>query len=205
MPSAEEIVASLGAIARAGQALAIWWHIYFGVLVLALIAGYRPSRRLFGILLIPPLLSVSALAWLASNPFNGSVFAVTALALAVLAARLNADKLRAGHRGFVFAGALLFSFGWLYPHFVDASSIWTYFYAAPLGLIPCPTLSAVVGLTVMFRGLESVGWSGVLGLVGAVFGVYGAAVLGITIDWVLAAGSMGALLVHHASRIQARS
>lgn len=200
MPSADEIVASLAAIARSWQLPAIGWHVYFGVLVSALIAGFRPSRRLFGLVLVPPMLSVSALAWLASNPFNGIVFAIAALVLAVLAARFDAVKVQAGPWPFMVAGGLLFAFGWVYPHFVDAASIFTYLYATPLGLIPCPTLSAIVGLAVMLGGLGSLAWSGVLGLVGVFYGVYGAAVLGVTIDWVLAAGSICVLLAPYTDR-----
>lgn len=190
MPSAEEIVSGLGAIARSWQVLAVWWHIYFGALVVVLIIGFRPSRWLFGVLLVPPLLSVSALAWLASNPFNGAIFAIAAGMLALVAARIDGDEIRAAPWPFMVAGSLLFAFGWLYPHFVEAESVIAYLFASPIGLIPCPTLSAVVGLTVMFGGLDSRAWSSALGVLAAFYGIYGALVLEVEIDWVLAAGAM---------------
>lgn len=58
-----------------------------------------------------------------------------------------------------------------------------------MGLIPCPTLSAIIGMTVVFGGLGSRSWSTVLAALAVFYGVYGAAVLGVTIDWVLAAGA----------------
>ena len=34
-----------------------------------------------------------------------------------------------------------------------------YAYASPFGLLPCPTLSVVIGLTLIFGGLQSTAWS----------------------------------------------
>lgn len=47
--------------------------------------------------------------------------------------------------------AALVVFGWTYPHFVSTHSWIEYAYAAPLGLIPCPTLSVVIGFTLLVR------------------------------------------------------
>lgn len=190
MPNPGEIVSSLAEIARTWPLLALWWHLYFAVCVIALIAGFKPSRRLFGLAMVAPMLSVSALAWLGSNPFNGTIFAFAAIVFIAVAARIGVGNVRLAPWPFVIAGGLLFAFGWLYPHFIDAASILTYLYATPLGLIPCPTLSAIVGLTVMFGGLGSRPWSSTLGVLAAFYGIYGALVLEVEIDWVLAAGAL---------------
>ena len=81
MPSPDALVADLGAIANDWRGLAITWHLLFAGLFLALIAGWRPRARLLGRLLVAPLLSVSVVAWLSGNPFNGTMFALLAAAL----------------------------------------------------------------------------------------------------------------------------
>ena len=83
MPGPEQILKGLSEIANKWQMLAMVWHVYFGILAVGLIAGVRPSKRLAGILLGLPLLSVSALAWASSNPFNGTLVALAGIALIV--------------------------------------------------------------------------------------------------------------------------
>ncbi len=75
MPSSQKILEGLTAIANDWQALAIVWHVVLGALLLALLLGWRPSKRLAGVLLAVPLASVSVLAWISENPFNGTLFA----------------------------------------------------------------------------------------------------------------------------------
>lgn len=58
------------------------------------------------------------------------------------------------------------------------------------GLVPCPTLSIVIGLALMVGGFGSTAWSLVLGATGIFYGALGAARLGVTIDWVLMAGAL---------------
>jgi hypothetical protein len=99
----------------------------------------------------------------------------------------------------VVSGSLLFVFGWVYPHFLETRSILTYLYAAPTGLIPCPTLSTVIGLSLILGGLGSRAWSLTLGFAGIFYGVFGAAWLGVTIDWFLAVGALVAVLAVCAS------
>jgi len=70
------ILAGLTTIANDSRWLAVCWHIVLATLVVMLLAGWRPSNRLLGGLLITPLVSVSTVAWLSGNPFNGITFAV---------------------------------------------------------------------------------------------------------------------------------
>lgn len=190
MPSSEEILNGLGEIAWNRTDLAIFWHLHFAILVVALLAGYRISRRMLGILLAIPLLSVGMLAWASANPFNGTLFVLGAAALIVIAARLGRESSELASLPLRIVGGLLFAFGWAYPHFLNPDSMLTYLYASPLGLIPCPTLSAVAGLTLMFGGLGSVCWTAVVGVLGLFYGFYGAAILGVSIDWVLFFGAL---------------
>ena len=116
MPSPDEILNSLSTIANQWQFLAIVWHIYFGVLAAGLIFGLRPSKRTGGVLLALPLLSVSVLAWMSANPFNGTMFAIAAVALIVIALRQPDAQLHIAPTWAVVAGVLMYLFGWVYPH-----------------------------------------------------------------------------------------
>jgi hypothetical protein len=81
-------------------------------------------------------------------------------------------------------------FGWIYPHFLEGGSWFRYLYAAPMGLIPCPTLSFTIGFAMIANGFSSRSWSLVLVVIGVFYGVFGAFRLGVSIDFVLLAGSL---------------
>lgn len=190
MPAPEQILDSLTAIANQWWLLAVAWHVYFGVLAAGLLLGRRPARRMGALLLALPLLSVSVMAWLAGNPFNGLVLGVLGLALLLLGWRLPAEPVRIAAPWAVAAGIVMFVFGWVYPHFLDAFPAYAYLYAAPVGLAPCPTLSIVIGLALVVRGFDSRLWGSVLGVAGLFYGLFGALRLGVTIDLVLLAGAL---------------
>lgn len=190
MPTPEQIHHSLSEIANNWQAVAIFWHLYFAVLVVGLIKGARPTRRFTGILLVMPLLSVSVLAWLSGNPFSGFMFAVSGAALLCIATRLPGNGVRVAPWWATLPGWLMVLFGWGYPHFLDTTSFIPYVYAAPTGLIPCPTLSIVIGFTMLLGGLGSRAWSMILGAMGIIYGLMGTLLLSLAIDWVLLMGAL---------------
>jgi hypothetical protein len=66
----------------------------------------------------------------------------------------------------------------------------TYLYASPTGLIPCPTLSAVVGVGLVVEGLGSRGWSLILVGGGILYGLFGWLRLGVGMDAVLLVGAL---------------
>lgn len=189
MPSPAEILNGLAKIANEWRILAIVWHVYYGVLAIGLLAGVRPAKPVAGILLAIPLFSVSVLAWTAANPFNGAMFAVLGLALVGISFTLPRTPVSIGSTWVVVAGVVMFVFGWVYPHFLEGSSPLTYLYAAPTGLVPCPTLSITVGLALILGGLDSRLYSLVLAAGGLFYGAFGAFRLGVTIDVVLLLGS----------------
>jgi hypothetical protein len=203
MPSSQVVLDGLRAIANTWQGLAIAWHVALAASLAALVLGWRPAKRLAGALFAIPLVSVSALAWLAGNPFNGTVFAILAVGLAGQAVRLPHGRVAVASPWHVAAGGLLTAFGWVYPHFLATQSPATYLYAAPLGLIPCPTLSALVGLALMIDGLGSRWWSMTLALGGAAYGLIGWLRLGVTIDVILLAGAvaLGIVAVFRRERV----
>jgi hypothetical protein len=205
MPTPEQIAESLRQVANDWRFLAIFWHCYFGTLALALLFEYRPSRRTMGVLLALPLLSVSILAWITRNPFNGSVFGLSAISLIVISQRLTSRPVQIGPRWQVVAGACLLVLGWSYPHFLGTAEGFRYLYAAPTGLLPCPTLSIVIGAALILEGLESRSWCLLTGLTGMAYGLFGAVRLGVGIDWILVAGSLTMLLVSAVDAVHERS
>ena len=190
MPSPDEIVAGLGRIANEGLLYALLWHIVVGAALIALALRVSPSPRVMGGLAVLPLLSVSAFAWAFHNPFNGVAFALLAVALAVLAWRGSREpKPRATWT--TALGALLVAFAWTYPHFLVGMSPLTYLYGAPMGLIPCPTLSLVIGFALLGYCPGGRAWSLTLAGAGAFYALFGVVRLGVVLDLPLLAGAMG--------------
>lgn len=194
MPSADQILVSLQEVTNNWKLVAIFWHAYFGIFMAALVMGFQLPKRIAGVLLSLPLLSVSAIAWSAGNPFNGSIFALTGIALLVIAARLQRNVLQFAAPPYLIPGILLFLFGWVYPHFLEAPSWLVYLYATPIGTIPCPTLSIVIGTVLILDGLASRTLCIVLAIAGLLYGIIGAVILQVMIDGILIAGSIAVLI-----------
>jgi hypothetical protein len=195
MPSAGEILNGLSTTADSWQPIAVAWHVYFAALAAAFLLAWRPSKWLVAALLIPPHVSVSVMAWIEGNPFNGAVFALLSAVLVLVLRSLSDTPVKMASGSWLAVGALLFGFAWVYPHFLDSDSALIYLYAAPLGLVPCPTLSMAVAATILCQGLGSRIWSLALLIAGLFYGVFGSLYLGVTIDWVLAGGASGLLIL----------
>lgn len=197
MPTSQQVLDGLTTIANDWRSIATAWHVLLAALLLGLYQGWRPSTHLIRPMLVLPLACVSALAWASGNSFNGGVFTALTLTLGALSLSRSNKPVRLGSPRIVMVGVGLVVFGWTYPHFVTADSWSTPLYAAPLGLIPCPTLSAVVGLSLMLNGLGSRAWSSVLSAAGIAYGMLGFFWLDVAIDIVLVAGAgvLGAVAV----------
>jgi hypothetical protein len=203
MPSPESILESLAATANSAVTLAVMWHVLLLAVIVALLAGWRPSQRFAAASLAAPLASVSALAFRHGNPFNGVVFALLALALLALALRLNPRPVRRGGLATTVMGAFMIAFAWVYPHFLGQHPPAMYLIAAPMGLIPCPTLALVMGLTLLAGGFGSKMWSLMLAGAGLFYSLFGVARLGVTIDVALAAGALALVVLAASSRAAA--
>lgn len=194
MPGPSEILTGLARAADAGFLLAVAWHVAIAVALLAGLAGWRPSRRQASLLLSLPLVSVSAVAWVRGNPFNGAAFAALAVVLAALGARAPRLPVAPGPRWARAAGGALIAFAWLYPHFLDDWPIFAYVAGAPVGVIPCPTLALVAGFELLAGapGGRARAWT----VAGAAlfYGVTGVAQLGVWLDGVLIAGAVAVAL-----------
>ena len=183
MPSAEAVLTGLTAAANDAWWLAAAWHVLLAVFVLILVAGWRPSMRLVRRLLVTAVLSVSVMAWISGNPFNGTVFALLFALLAAIVARSPHTPVRLGSPMWVTSGIGAVVFGATYPHFVTTDSWTTYLYASPFGILPCPTLSVVIGVTLLFGNLRPRSWSAALALAGVLYGAIGVFRLGVALDW----------------------
>ncbi len=194
MPDPAKILEGLALVVDKYSAQAIAWHGVVLAIFVSLLAGWRPSRRAGGLLLPFLFLSVGVLAFLGGNPFNGAVFALLTVVLAAIGSRLPLDRIPKSPGWAVLAGSVMVLFGFFYPHFVAGTSWTRYLTKAPLGLIPCPSLSLAVGVALIASGFGSRAYSFVLAAVGLFYGVFGAFRLGVRIDFVLVLGAIALAL-----------
>lgn len=196
MPDKEQILNTLQSIANQFTTVAIIWHLVLYIFIALLLFKLYPSGQLTGILLSLPLISVAVFAWVAGNPFNGSVFALLAILVLVFGLRIPPVPVEISRLPFLVAGIAMVIFGLVYPHFLENGSLVRYLVAAPTGLIPCPTLSVVIGFALIFSGLNSQALTLTLVVAGLFYGLFGAFRLGVTLDIFLLLGT-GTLLVQY--------
>jgi len=196
MPKAEEIVNGLQAIVNDYSIFAIVWHAVFYALLIALIARWAPSNRLLGLFLGLPLISVAVFAWLSGNPFNGTAFSVMAILVIFFGWRASGQPIQVSQLPFMVLGIAMVVFGLVYPHFVSGDSFLKYLYASPVGLIPCPTLSILIGFLLLYNGFGSQSMVMTLVVFGLFYGIFGVFRLGVRLDFFLILGSL-ALLVKY--------
>jgi apolipoprotein N-acyltransferase len=195
MPTPSDIIEGLSAIVKNFKWIAIAWHILFAVVVVLFFTGWRPKRKFAAFALSVPLLSVSVLAWIKNNPFSGIVFLLFAVLLAVVGLRLPDEKVQRGVPWAFGIGILMIIFGWIYPHFLESGKWFEYLYAAPTGLIPCPTLSITIGFALLANGLSSRLWSFLLAFIGLFYGLFGVIRLGVHLDVGVLIGSLALVLL----------
>lgn len=147
-------------------------------------------------LLCLPVISVAILAWSYSNPFNGVLF--TLLAILIFALSFSATGIRVSFSTwhFIVIGSVMIAFGFVYPHFIKVNSLFEYLYASPVGLIPCPTLSILIGIILLFNPLGSpvLTWSFIV--YGLFYGLFGVFKLGVALDLFLLFGSISLAVKH---------
>jgi hypothetical protein len=183
MPPPEVILDGLTTIANDWRWLAIAWHVFAAALLLQFLAGWRPSVRMVTALLIAPIASVSLVSGFSHMAFNAAAFAALCAALIASVRRFGGEPVKpAGSVRIALSTACLL-LGWAYPHFVVAQSWVTYIYAAPVGLVPCPTLLVVIGITLTLPGLGSRFWAIALTAAGLAYGLIGVFRLGVMLDW----------------------
>jgi hypothetical protein len=199
MPHASDIVAGLTAVANDNLGTALVWHVLLGGAAASIVMGWRPSQRTVFVLLSGLPVSVSGFAFQYGNPFNGIVFALLTGLLLLNGIRTDAVVLKRQSRVAMAIGSGLLAYGWVYPHFLQSQPIFTYAFAAPTGLIPCPTLAILTGVTVLLRSGLTCNWSIVLGMAGLFYGAFGVVRLGVWLDVGLLGGALYLLTLQESS------
>lgn len=194
MPDKEAILSGLQNIVNDYSTIAIIWHILFYALVVALFAGWLPSNRFLGLLFCLPVLSVAVLAFLTGNPFNGILFSLLTLLLFIFGLRATVQPLQVSQIIFMVIGVLMIVFGLVYPHFTQGDSFIKYLYASPAGLIPCPTLSIIIGFLLLYNGLGSQAITLLMVIYGLFYGLFGTLRLAVYPDIFLIFGSISLLV-----------
>lgn len=190
MPSPEQILAGLAGIANDYTTIAILWHVIYLAIVIMLIAGTRPIKRYAGIFLTLPFISVGIMALLSGNPFNAIIFFALTLILLLYSLKLPLEKVELKLNFIGIMGIAMIAYGLIYPHFIETTSALKYFYASPAGLIPCPTLSVVIGFTLLFQGFSSRKWIIALTVMGLYYGLTGLIKLEVYLDAGLIIGAL---------------
>lgn len=203
MPSVSEILAGLTRVANAYWPVAVVWHVLVGAALVALARGWRPDRRVAAVALALPAASVGLVASTSGNPFNGITFAIVAALLAFVGARLEPGPAAPGPRWAVVAGALTIAFAWLYPHFIAPA--WLSVIAAPIGLVPCPTLALILGFGLAAGGFASRAWTLTAALAGLFYAAFGIVRLDVWLDMGLLAATLATLVLAFAKTPEPRS
>jgi hypothetical protein len=193
MSDKTQILNSLQSIANEYSFVAIIWHVVILIFFALLFFRVVSSQRITGTLISLPLISVAVFAWISGNPFNGSVFALLAVLVLIFGFRIPVIPLEPSRLPFLIIGILMVIFGLVYPHFLENGSPVRYLVAAPTGLVPCPTLSLVIGLALIFSGFHSQAMMLTLVVAGLFYGIFGAFRLGVTLDLFLLFGTASLL------------
>lgn len=201
MPKTEEIINGLHSITNQYSAFAIFWHVAFYLLIAFLIAKWQPSNRLFAMLICLPLLSVAVFAWIYGNPFNGTLFLILSILMMIFGYRLQPGNISLSSFPFYLIGIIMIIFGLAYPHFIETGSFIKYLYASPVGLIPCPTLSIIIGFVLLYNGFGSQTITLTLVVFGLFYAVFGVLKLAVYLDLFLLFCSI-ALLVKYITTIK---
>lgn len=199
MLKAEEIINGLQSIVNDYSTIALIWHAVFYILIAALIAKWEPSNKILGLLISLPLLSVAILAWITGNPFNGTMFSIATILIFIFGLKTNSQPINYSQLTFMIAGILMIIFGLVYPHFINPDSILKYLYASPAGLIPCPTLSVIIGFLLLYNGFGSQPITLTLIVLGLFYGIFGVLKLAVYLDIFLLLGTITLLVKYFLS------
>jgi hypothetical protein len=201
MIKAQDILTGLHAIANNYKSYAIIWHVIFYVFIIALIARWVPSNKLIAALTCIPIISVALFAWITGNPFNGIMFSVLAILILIFGLKASIQPINQSQLPFFIIGILMIAFGLLYPHFIETNSIVKYSYASPVGLIPCPTLSILIGFILLYNGFGSKSITLLFISFGLFYGFFGVLKLNVKLDIILILGTLALLTKYITDKI----
>ena len=194
MPKTDEILTGLQGIVNNYSSIAIVWHVILYALIVALLARWLPTNKLFVLLMCLPVISVAVMAFIAGNPFNGMLFSILAILIFIFGLRASGQPVQTSSLVFMIIGILMIVFGLVYPHFINEGSFIRFLYASPVGLIPCPTLSLLIGFLLLYNGFGSQSVTLTFVIFGLFYGIFGALKLGVYLDIFLVFGSVSLLV-----------
>ncbi len=196
MPTPAEILRQLEETSRVLTPIAMAWHIVLAAAVLAVLGRWRPSQRTALVALAAPAASVALAASEYGSAFNVLSFAILTALLGMAAWRASAAPVSRGPAWATVIGAAALAYGWIYPHFVEGGPLLAVI-AAPIGLVPCPTLAVIAGFALIGGGFGSRGAVATVATWSAFYAVFGIARLGVVLDAGLAAAAvaLAALLI----------
>jgi hypothetical protein len=189
MPDSAEILNGLSLASNQYIWLNIAWHIIAFAFLVFLLTGRKINQKLVASGLSMGLLSVGYIAVQVSNPFNAFIFAFSALIFGIYTLKFKKIGIGIKWDLITVLGLILVIFGFVYPHFLLAKSWVNYIYASPMGMIPCPTISAFIGFTLMLKGFHSKRWMFTAGILGLFYGIFGVVRLKVELDIMLIAGA----------------
>jgi len=195
MPSSDDILKSARFLANNYLYVAIVWHllIYF-FLFLCVFSRFQLSGSSLGSLVSLALLSVSFFAWQVNNPVNGTVFLSAGILLLFFSFKEKRGDLFYNPSFLLRAtGIVVLFLGLIYPHFLGPQFL-VYLYAAPIGILPCPTLLIATGLSMIFVSGRSRKRLIVLLMLDILYGLMGVFWLHVYLDIILLIASAGLLV-----------
>ncbi|MDP4224219.1 MAG: hypothetical protein Q8868_12995 [Bacteroidota bacterium] len=197
MPKTEEIINGLQRIVDNYSSYAIIWHAVFYLLLAALLLRWQPSNKLLSLAVCLPVISVAVFAWLTANPFNGILFSVLTMLIIMFSFGASNQPIQTSQLVYVVIGLMMIVFGLVYPHFVNSNSFLKFLYASPVGLIPCPTLSLIIGFLLLYNGFGSQSLTLTFIVFGLFYGLFGVLKLAVYLDIFLVFGTI-TLIVKYA-------
>lgn len=188
MPPTDALLRQATAIANDLIGVAIGWHVLVAAVLVTVALGWRPPSRAAVLALAALPLSVAIAAAAYGNPFNAASFAILTIVLVAGSGTTTAAATAPAWARIV--GGVLIAFAWVYPHFL-AAPWFAYAYGAPIGVLPCPTLALLAGLTLVASGFGSRLVTGVLAAWCVFYAIFGIVRLGVWLDVGLAVGAFG--------------
>lgn len=185
----EVILTYIQMVAGKYPVISILLHILILALIIALfLPGFKQKRIAFNGVLMVIFASVASVALINGNPFNGLFFSIlTIFAVVELFRRRNeitVPALTSVDRSTAIRNLLCLAavfVGILYPHFVNVSPAMLLFFS-PMGVIPCPTLTVILGLLNLYYPKINKGLYTVVTIAGMFYGLTGVFLLHVYID-----------------------
>ena len=151
------------------------------VISLFVISNFKAKRLIFDLTLLVLFSTVAAMSLLVGNPFNFATFAILSFTAAIEVVR-GKNQVETPGSGFsTYLASAFILIGFVYPEFVKTSP-WLLPFVSPVGIVPCPTLLAAMGMLNLVRPRVSRLQYVVTTLTGIIYAVIGVFFLKVNLD-----------------------